>query len=108
MAGSSKAGSSSHATESLAERFDHSVANAVFFLEPEPGGNQPSEALPLVTYELCSTPSSSAAAWYSDLVDLIRDRARPGRDQGKLRPRVCGALQGTVLEGELVGRFEIL
>jgi len=50
------------------------VVKAVFFLEPEPGGNQPSEALPLVTYELCSTPSSSAAAWYSDLVDLIRDR----------------------------------
>jgi hypothetical protein len=60
------------------------VVKAVFFLEPEPGGDRPraealppppSEALPLVTYELCSTPSSSAAAWYSDLVDLIRDRS---------------------------------
>jgi hypothetical protein len=53
------------------------VVKAVFFLEPEAGGDQPSEALPLVTYELCSTPSSTSAAasWYSDLVDLIRDRS---------------------------------
>lgn len=72
------------------------VVKAVFFLEPEPGGDRPraealppppSEALPLVTYELCSTPSSSAAAWYSDLVDLIRDRSlREHEESGQSVP----------------------
>jgi hypothetical protein len=72
------------------------VVKAVFFLEPEPGGDRPraealspptSEALPLVTYELCSTPSSSAAAWYSDLVNLICDRSvREHEESGQSVP----------------------
>jgi len=63
------------------------VVKAVFFLEPEALPPPPSEALPLVTYELCSTPSSSDAAWFSDLVDLIRDRsAREHEESGQSVP----------------------